>query len=56
MDPDNNNNSSSDECIVLSLSPLLSASSTGTETPKRSTSKVRLSNVETVSMMNEFYV
>jgi hypothetical protein len=56
MDPDNNNNSSSDECIVLSLSPLLSASSTGTETPKRSTSKVRLSNVETVSMMKEFYV
>jgi hypothetical protein len=56
MDPDNNNNSSSDECIVLSLSPLLSASSTGTETPKRSTSKVRLSNVETVSMIKEFYV
>ncbi len=56
MDLDNNNNSaSSGECVILPSSPIhpvLSAG--GTETPERSTSKIRLSKAESVSMTNEF--
>ncbi len=56
MDLDNNNNStSSEECIVLSVSPTPPVLSTDTETgtPKRSTSKVRLSKGESVSKINK---
>jgi SepF-like predicted cell division protein (DUF552 family) len=43
------NSSLSEECVVLSLSPVNS-----TETPKRSTSKIRISKVESVSEMYKF--
>jgi hypothetical protein len=51
MDLDNQNimnNSSSGDSVIITLSPIQSA-----ETPKRSTSKVRLSKTDSVSTMNE---
>jgi len=56
MDLDNNNNNnnsvSSEECVILPSSPVPSASSTETEALKRSTSKVKLSQAEAVSKIN----
>ena len=56
MDLDNNNNNnhdsaSSGDCIALPSSPTAPVLSADTETPKRSTSKVRLSKAESVSTM-----
>ncbi len=51
LDNNNNNSASSGDCVVLSLSPIAPVLSEGTDTPKRSTSKIRLSKVESVSTM-----
>lgn len=55
LDNNNNNSASSGDCEMLSSSPILPilSAETGTETPKRSTSKIRLPRAESVSSINK---